>query len=148
MMGRMATGTKRGNHALWLGPILAFAGTVSYFVYFARFPALRDLPWVNLPVVLAGLALSAYGFVRALSRGTRWWVRVAASLGLALSLLVGGFLPVYVFGLSYALPAATATSAALDAAPDFELPDSTGTLHRLSDLRGTRVVIVFYRGHW
>jgi peroxiredoxin len=34
-------------------------------------------------------------------------------------------------------------------APDFELPDSTGALRRLSQLvlQGT-IVLVFFRGHW
>jgi len=30
-------------------------------------------------------------------------------------------------------------------APDFELPDHTGTMLRLSDLRGRHVVLVFNR---
>jgi peroxiredoxin len=34
-------------------------------------------------------------------------------------------------------------------APDFELPDSTGTLRRLSDLVAAGpLVLLFYRGHW
>jgi len=34
-------------------------------------------------------------------------------------------------------------------APDFELPDSTGTLQRLSDLASQgSVVLLFFRGHW
>ena len=34
-------------------------------------------------------------------------------------------------------------------APDFELPDSTATLQRLSDLcASSPVVLLFYRGHW
>jgi peroxiredoxin len=39
--------------------------------------------------------------------------------------------------------------AAGDVAPDFELPDSTGKLRRLSELlsQGT-LVVVFYRGDW
>jgi len=39
--------------------------------------------------------------------------------------------------------------AAGELAPDFELPDSTGTTRRLSELlsRGT-LVLVFYRGDW
>ncbi len=33
--------------------------------------------------------------------------------------------------------------------PDFELPDSTGTIRRLSELTASgRVVLLFYRGHW
>jgi len=36
-----------------------------------------------------------------------------------------------------------------EVAPDFELPDSTGALRRLSQLvlQGP-VVLVFFRGHW
>jgi peroxiredoxin len=36
-----------------------------------------------------------------------------------------------------------------ESAPDFNLPDSTGTLRRLSGLaaRG-RLVVLFYRGYW
>lgn len=31
-----------------------------------------------------------------------------------------------------------------DVAPDFELPDQDGTLHRLSDYRGQKVILYFY----
>ena len=140
--------TKRWNLAAWLGPVLTFAGMVSYFTLFARFPPLRDFPWVNLPLVLAGMALSILGLVRSVRCGSRWWARGLAGLGLALSLLLGGFFVAYVFVLSYALPAPTTTAASLDVAPDFELPDAHGVMHRLSDYRGSRVVLVFYRGHW
>ena len=43
--------------------------------------------------------------------------------------------------------ASAARGAALevgDVAPDFTLPDEHGTLHRLSDYRGRRVVLAFY----
>lgn len=34
-------------------------------------------------------------------------------------------------------------------APDFELPDSTGTLRRLSTLVAERpLILIFYRGYW
>lgn len=36
-----------------------------------------------------------------------------------------------------------------EAAPDFELPDSTGAPRRMSDLCSANpLVLVFYRGHW
>lgn len=36
-----------------------------------------------------------------------------------------------------------------DVAPAFELPDSTGTRRRLSDLVADRpLVLLFYRGRW
>jgi hypothetical protein len=136
------------NHALWLGPLTAFVGMVSYFEVFARYPTLRDFPWVNLPLVVVGLAWSALGVWRSFSRGARVWVKLAGSLGLAVSLLCSGFLMVYVFGISYSLPDPTAATLSMDLAPDFALEDSEGRLHRLSDYRGRRVVLVFYRGHW
>ena len=148
MMSSMSPDRPPRNHALWLGPVIAFAGMVSYFQFFARFPALRDFPWVNLPLVLIGIALSLGGFWGAYVRGSRWPVKLAASLGLASSLLFGGFLIAYVFWISNSLPAATSTTRALDQAPDFELEDAAGRVHRLSDYRGSKVVLVFYRGHW
>jgi len=136
------------NHALWLGPLVAFGGMVSYFQFFVRFPTLRDFPWVNLPLVLIGIALSLGGFWGAYVRGSRWPVKLAASLGLALSLLFGGFLIAYVFGISNSLPSTTLITRSLEQAPDFALEDSAGRVHRLSDYRGSKVVLVFYRGHW
>lgn len=35
-----------------------------------------------------------------------------------------------------------------DAAPDFTLESRTGEAVTLSELRGRRIVLVFYRGHW
>jgi hypothetical protein len=148
MMSPMTAERPPRNHALWLGPLIAFVGMVSYFQFFARFPALRDFPWVNLPLVLIGIALSLGGFWGAYVRGSRWPVKLAGSFGLALALLCGGFLIVYVFGISNSLPATTSTTRALELAPDFELEDSSGRMHRLSDYRGSKVVLVFYRGHW
>ena len=33
-------------------------------------------------------------------------------------------------------------------APDFELPGTDGHRHALTEARGRKVVLVFYRGHW
>ena len=36
-----------------------------------------------------------------------------------------------------------------ETAPDFSLPDSTGTPRRLSELtKDSLCVVIFYRGHW
>jgi peroxiredoxin len=41
------------------------------------------------------------------------------------------------------------TPQAGEIAPDFELPDSTGTLRRLAELAAFGpLVLLFYRGHW
>lgn len=138
----------RRNHAIWLGTLLTFAGLVSYFQFFVRFPALRDFPWVNLPLVLSGVGLSGYGLWRAFSGRARRWVKIVGSVGLLLSLLVGGFFCAYIFGISYMMPAPRTTTLELAEAPEFALPDHSGEVVRLSDYRGSKVVLVFYRGHW
>ena len=136
---------RRYNHLLWMGPLLTFVGAVSYFVVFARFPALRDFPWVNLPVVGVGVLLSLAGVRRAFVRGRGRWV---GSIALVSSLLIGGLFGFYVFWLSYQLPATAGVTGERDAAPDFTLTDQHGQPLTLSSLRGRKVVLVFYRGHW
>jgi peroxiredoxin len=45
------------------------------------------------------------------------------------------------------VPAATGPKLGAPA-PDFALLDQNGATVRLSDLRGTPALLVFYRGHW
>ncbi len=58
---------QRRNHLLWIGPAVVFTGFVSYYKVFAFYPDLRDFPWVNLPWVLIGVALTVLGARRAFS---------------------------------------------------------------------------------
>jgi hypothetical protein len=138
----------RRNHALWLGPLLTFAGGVTYFTTFARWAPLRDFPWVNLPLVLGGLLLSAAGLRRAWRTAPRRRTRALAVAGCAGSGLLATLFCLYVFALSYALPAPGARTLALEQAPDFALLDQRGESVRLSALRGRKVVLTFYRGFW
>jgi cytochrome oxidase Cu insertion factor (SCO1/SenC/PrrC family) len=46
------------------------------------------------------------------------------------------------------LPKPQASFASLQPAPDFRLNDQDGKPFTLSSLRGSRVVLVFYRGYW
>ncbi len=136
------------NHALWAGPLLTFGGMTTYFMFFVRFPALRDVPWLNLPIVWLGLYLSGLGVWRAFGRPASYRGKILGPLGLLFSLAVGLLFNLYIFSLSYKLPEPSAATLALDAAPGFSLPDEQGRLVDLEDLRGRKVVLVFYRGHW
>ena len=136
------------NHLLWLGPLITFGGAVSYFLFFARFPALRDFPWVNFPLVLGGLILSFVGLRRAFDKASAYRGKWLGWLGTLFSLLVGGMFGWYVFYYSYSVPPVSAKTAGLEFAPEFELVDQEGRHVRLSDFRGRKVVLVFYRGFW
>jgi len=135
------------KHSIWLAPLITVVGFVSYYLYFARFPVLRDTPWVNLPMVTFGAVLAIAGLVRGWAN-SRWVRKCALSLGALFSLMVAGFLFHYVFSLSYDLPALSETTASLERAPDFTLIDANGNEVSLSDYRGRMVVISFYRGFW
>ncbi len=140
--------TRRRNHLIWIGPLVAVIGLVSYFLVFARYPVLRDFPWLNLPLTIAGVALSALGLWRTIRRPEVFRGRVLGSLGLAVSLFVGVLFCLYIFRITYSLPAPTAASLSLEQAPDFALTAAGGETVRLSDYRGRKVVLVFYRGFW
>ena len=139
---------RRRNHALWIGPLVTLAGLISYFLVFARWPVLRDFPWVNLPLVLAGAAVSVVGFWRAFFRSALWRGKVLGTLGLVFSLLVAGLFNVYVFVFSSMLPETTRLTLELAQAPEIALPDQQGRLVRLTDLRGRKVIVTFFRGFW
>jgi len=135
----------RRNHLLWIGPLVVFAGFVSYYQVFARFAALRDFPWVNLPLIWVGVVLSAVGLRRAFKAGRR---KVLGSIAVVFSILVAGLFHAYIFWYSYRMPGATPTTSTMALAPDFTLTDQHGMPVTLSDLRGRKAVLVFYRGHW
>jgi hypothetical protein len=137
----------RRDHRVWIGPVVTFAGAVSYFTTFSRFAFLRDFPWLNLPIVLAGVVLSALG-ARNAFRSSGTWRKLFAAGGLVLSTLLGGLFCLYVFFLSYLLPAPTAVALGLERVPELTLPDHTGRPVALSGFRGRKLVVTFYRGHW
>ena len=140
---------RRRNWAMWLGPVATFAGAVSYYQPpIVLVPALRDFPWINLPIVLGGVALSVLGAYRAWLRSNLFRGKVFGTIGLVLSLALGGLYVAYIFSLSYMMPGETATTAGISVAPDFELLDQHGKSVRLADFAGRKVVLVFYRGHW
>ena len=130
-----------------LGAVLGVFGLVSYFALFAKYPALRDSAALNLILVAAGFAAAGWGLFRALRRGGL--LRIAgAGAALLLAGACAGLLGIYVFSLSASLPAPTELTRSLEAAPDFRLTAQDGSTVGLSDYRGGKVLIVFYRGWW
>ncbi len=134
------------NHALWISPLLAIAGFLSYFFYFVEWAALRNFPWINLPLLLVAVGLSFYGLYRAWSGG--WAIKVAGLLSSGFSLAVIALFTWYVFSFSYNVPLADQSAHAGDALPDRVLLDSEGSEVSLQEAASGKLILVFFRGHW
>jgi len=131
---------KQRNHLIWIGLMISILGLVSYFTTFARYPVLRDIPWVNIPLVLIGVVVSILGVRRRFS-----FLSVTGAL---VSAGCAGLLLAYVFVLSNQLPGTDGVVAVGAEAPAFSLMDDEGTTVNLADFKGRPVVLAFYRGFW
>lgn len=123
--------------------LLVLAGVLGYFVVVfklaAWLPSIRNQAMPNWLLVIAGLALALLAIRRA----------PAARLPQVL-LVVNVALAAIFAGTLYVMPVVPAASGPVlgTLAPDFVLPDESGKPVQLSALRGTPVLLVFYRGHW
>ena len=136
----MNASRKKRNHAVWIGPLVALIGLVTYFTVAVRFPDLRDSAIVNLVLVIGGTAIAGWGLLR--RRNWKSWI------GFGAAALFASLLFAYVFVLSSQLPSADNAVAVGSAAPPLELPDQTGRMVSLGAFKGERVVVIFYRGFW
>lgn len=136
------------KHAAWVGLVITLVGVLSYFMYFFQFPSLRDVPVVNLPIVFLGVLISGAGFCGVFKQGRGVMGKWLAGTGLMLSLSFGGLFNYYIFSMSFQLPKSVEATANEEAAPNFTLRDHNDQNVSLSDYRGKKVVLVFYRGYW
>jgi hypothetical protein len=134
------------NHFLWLGPLIAVPGLLSYFVFFSRWPSLRDTAWLNFLILAAALVISAMGLKRAWPTGG--W-RILAGIGSTLvSGGLGAVLVAYVFFLSNGLPSVEGVTAEGEAVPALTLASYDGKPINVADAGSGATVLVFYRGFW
>ncbi|HBP56846.1 MAG TPA: hypothetical protein DD687_12995, partial [Verrucomicrobiales bacterium] len=101
----MSLSIRRRNHLVWLGPLIVFLGAVSYFIYFAQFPVLRDFPWINTPVVLLGCWVNLIAIKRAFGRSDLYRGKLMAAFSMAFSILLTALFASYIGYISYQLPA-------------------------------------------
>jgi ABC-type xylose transport system permease subunit len=133
----------RFNWQLWLGLLLAIVAFVSYFGFFYRFPATRDVPWVSFALFLGSIALLISGWRRAPRK-------ILASIVTLLGLFMAGAFTFLVTVGTKNLPLSASAPAVGRKAPDFTLPDMQGRQVSLANLLGQSngVVLIFYRGYW
>ena len=155
------------NWAVWTGSLLVLLGVISYPLFFVRFPALRDFPWANLPMIALGLALLGLGVARALRHPDLWRGKIFGSVLAVLAVAISGFFVYGIFiGARHVLPPSSGAPQVGQTAPDFTLPDSQNHLVSLasalnspftpeSSTRAEKgatpaagVILIFYRGYW
>ncbi|HEY0160194.1 MAG TPA: hypothetical protein VGF28_23100 [Thermoanaerobaculia bacterium] len=134
---------RRFNWRLWGGLLLAVVAFFSYFTFFVRYPATRDVPWVSFLLFLGAVSLLVAGWRRAPRK-------IVASIVLALGLAVTGFFTFAVTLGSRQLPAADGAPGVGQKVPEFTLRDTANRNVALSQMLGQSngVLLVFYRGFW
>jgi hypothetical protein len=130
------------------GFAITFAGAVTYFTVFARIPALRDFPWVNLPLAVAGVAIALFAATQAFRRPTGVGARIASGTFATLAVLLAALFTTYLFWLSYQIPDPTETATTISIAPETTLLAPDGSPVSIGEFRGKKVLVVFYRGFW
>jgi hypothetical protein len=145
------------NAPIWLGFVAVLAGLLTYLPVFARFASTRDVPWVNLLMMGAGLVLTGYGLAQAYRKPQIYRGRVAGTILMGLAAALSAFFIAGTFYFARQLPASEGAPRVGEKAPDFTLPDKDGNLVTLSKLltetldgkeRLNGAVLIFYRGHW
>jgi hypothetical protein len=150
---------RRWNVLVWAGSVVSIGSLVSYYLFFLRFPFVRDAPWLIFLLFFVGLGMSLAGLKRAFREPQVYRGKIIGTLCVALSLILGGL---FAFGIFYyvrQLPASKGAPQVGQKAPDFTLPDQDGnpvTLSKLLDspsgAEGTdkaqAAVLIFYRGYW
>ena len=149
---------RRWNLLAPAGFLVMVAAFFSYFGFFARFPATRDFPWVNLLMLAGGWCLLGLGLRRAFGQPERYGGKASGVALAVLSLLVSGVFLFYNFYFSRQLPAARGAPQLGQKAPDFTLRDMNGKPVTLSALLAPApakapkaqpwALLIFYRGYW
>ena len=138
------------NWRIWSGFAVTLLAAFSYVPLFARFPATRDIPWVNLLLFVVAGWLLITGVYRAFAQPERYRGKVSGIVLGALSLGTIGLFCAGTLYIARSLPSPQTALKVGQTAPDFTLTDTGGNPVTLSQLRqGHRaVLLIFYRGYW
>jgi AhpC/TSA family len=147
---------RQRNFLPLIGLLVSGFALASYPTLFSRYPATRDVPWVNWLLFALGLGLVGAGIVRAYRSPERWRGKVLGPILGVLSLAVLGLFLFMTMIYARQLPVSSGAPKVGEKAPDFTLPDSQGRPVRLYDLLGSPsggapgswVILIFYRGYW
>jgi hypothetical protein len=154
--GVLAMDQRRWNWHLWTGFVVCLTALVSYFFVFARFPATRDVPWVNFLLFGTGIAFLFFGLKHAFGDPQQYRGKIAGPILSLLGLCIVGVFCFLIFYQTRQLPPSAGAPRVGQKALDFVLPDTNNRPVSLSSLLSTplanappkAVLLVFYRGYW
>ncbi len=127
--------TRALNWPLWLGFLLTPIAFLSYPFVFERWPVTRDFPWANLLLFAFAAVLLVAGLRRAFVPGRLRWLRITSGLIVTmLSVAIFANFAIGVFVRARHLPASAHAPQIGERAPDFTLPDESGTPMSLGSL--------------
>lgn len=147
---------RQRNFLPLIGLLVCGSALVSFPTLFSRYPATRDVPWINWLLFVLGFGLVGAGIVRAYRSPERYRGKVLGPILGVLSLAVLGLFLFMTLINARQLPASAGAPKVGEKAPDFTLPDSQGRPVRLYSLLaspgggapGSWVILIFYRGYW
>lgn len=146
----------RFNWPLWAGFLVSLFAFISYMAVFVNFPSTRDVPWLNLLLFVAALALAVIGIRRAFAPGRSRLRKIGASVLAGLTVVVFAFFVFTIFVSGRWLPKSQGAPHVGQKAPDFRLTTLNDNQVSLKDLLSQPingkapkgVLLVFYRGYW
>ena len=127
----------RWNGFAWAGFLLSILAFVSYFTVLVRFPATRDVPWVNFLLFGAAALFLPAGLKRAFTGLGSLGGKFVSSVLALLSISILGVFCFVVFRTTLQLPASHGAPRVGQKASDFTVRDMRGNLVSLSTLRSS-----------
>jgi hypothetical protein len=151
----------RWNWPVWLGFLFSLLAFMSYSLVFARFPATRNVPWVNFLLFGVSATFLFVGFRRIFGDAQSSLGKIVSSILIFLSVSIFCFFCYVIFHATKQLPASIGAPKIGQKAPEFALRDTRENLVSLATLLSTPldpshpsprapegVLLIFYRGYW
>ena len=135
---------------MWAGFAITLFAVLSYFLFFYKYPATRDIPWVTYLLFVPALALLVVGVKRAFGQPREYGGRISGPILSTLSITIMGLFCYMTLVLTKELPSSAQALHAGQQAPDFTLADTGGKPLAFTDIlkKNRGAVLVFYRGYW
>jgi hypothetical protein len=149
------------NWPVWLGFLLSLLAFISYSLVFARFPATRNVPWVNFLLFGVSATFLLFGLKRMFGGAQSFLGEIVSSILIFLSISIFCVFCFVIFHATRQLPASIGAPQIGQKAPEFALRDTRKNLVSLRALLSTPlelsnpsrrapkgVLLIFYRGYW